>query len=244
MRTRDGISQDGEVHDLARHGITALYFQPDHSEPGSKDLYVTRGFERRVGSEVTTGRAVDWYAKRSSSQFDFIDTYPSKPFGGTDSAPVPSVEEVLDNSAPSQIAAQSSGKGPLSGMWEWRALQPSSGDEAIPDGYLLFSDDSADGKIRGTSLTERGLAMDGKQIEYRSLLSMFSITGSRSSEANGAISVEFRVHGNGQQDGDVSSSAVLSPEGLLTGTTTVTRAGTKIAYSWIAKRVPPPADAR
>ena len=222
-RNRDGVSQPGEVVPLEEAGVTALYYQPDYTDPESGDIYVRRGFERVVNGRTVTGVSVDWQAKVYESEghalLQKLVHDSSSRIVATDEGGLPAA---LPPDAPA--AAQDAG---FSGAWAW-SMELDPGQKRAA-GILTMREKN--GQVTGRSYVEVPLKENGKKL--KSYIAIFTIKGRSGLNSAGVPQVDFDV-----LDGEhvvLHSQATLPGDGkLLVGKSRGARDGQKLAYSWVA----------
>jgi hypothetical protein len=236
---QDAVSDEGEVTTLDRAGITELFYSPDIVDEKNRSIEVSRGFTRVVNGVPISGRAIDWGAEGSNSQFDLMKKHVE--FAPAADASRDRASDVVTDSSienPFQNGkepAQAESLPGSDGIWKWSLNQ--SEEVAGRSGYFILS--SRNGVVSGSTFSDLTLGHqeDGK-INLFELLQFNTLNGSQVFDQTGRSTVTFKVT---VKDGHIRNTADMSPDGLsMTGSSVATIDGTDskkvIKYSWTAKK--------
>jgi hypothetical protein len=225
---RDGITGRGEIQDISKAGVTALYVEPDKRDERGH-LYAVRGFERVINGEVVQGTSVDWYASYYPNKLKAISETQRK-------YPVPASDIALDDvrkdaETPSEPAAVNQ-NADVSGAWMWQVTDDSDADSGpAPMGLLTLRENR--GTLTGHSYVEVPIQhnSDGR----RSYIKVSVLDGTVRKTAEGELQLTFEVITNGEQS--TKNVAYLDSSGtLLRGTSSTQVGGREVNYAWEARR--------
>lgn len=219
---QDGISDKGEVKQLQDVGVTALGVKVTATDEKNGEVHAEKGFRRTVNGSVIEGASVDWFSSSEEGRFGF---------------------EVLSGDAvqmAKELDQEPAAFDPLdevSGLWDWRVVDPQSGElpENMPHGTLVLY--STNKQVAGTLYVMDQFAPNqsgiGERVTYR------AISGVTEAGLRGGPRVSFST--KNQAGGTVESEAQLSEDGkYLTGITTEQQEAGKepVKYAWVARRAP------
>ncbi len=229
---QDAISQDGEVKLLSEVGIKELYFNPDREDKVNNTIEVDRGFVREVNGQTVSGKAVDWSAEGSSSQFSLYSKMillnSAKNNKQTVSAS-PKVETEYSTKSKDDLSA-------VDGLWYWQ-LKANENSKGKPGFFILGK--GIGNQVSGHTFAENTFGYDGHDKgEILSNLNFATLNGSIKLDSKGQLALSFSSEMNG---GNVISSAVISADGkTMTGSSTakyvVDGQEKTLKYSWTAKK--------
>lgn len=144
---RNAVAEQGEVQALDQHGITKLFYEPDHRDPKTRSIIASRGFTRLIDGKEVVGRSIDWYAASANSLDTLLAPLSRQPSLGSKEAALPgdsSRDSVGLNESNSVAALEA--KPSLAGVWSWQALPDQKINlSAVPRGsFILFEDEERD----------------------------------------------------------------------------------------------------
>jgi hypothetical protein len=236
---QDAVSDEGEVTTLDRVGITELFYSPDTVDEKNRSIEVSRGFTRVVNGVPTSGRAIDWGAEGSNSQYELMKKHVD--FAPAAGGPRDRASDVVTDSS-SEKPVQNEQEPPKAeslpgsdGIWKWSLNQ--SDDVAGRSGYFALS--SRNGVVSGSTFSELTLGYkEGMKINPFELFQFNTLKGSQVFEKTGRSKVTFEVT---VKNGQIENTADMSPDGLsMTGSSDATIDGPEgqrvIKYSWTAKK--------
>ena len=229
-KNRDGQAQHGEVRELAETGVTALYYSYDISDPLTKNIHASVGYERVVDNRTIKGASVDWYGAEAATKMELLN----KQYFQNDCE-----ENSFADSAqelPSNLGSSPAQRDTATGAWQWE-MDNNALSDAQAKGILAIVD-SGDGEIYGKTFLEAPFT---REIEgYSGMLRIIPIQGTKDISKDGRTRLNFTAtQKNGAR---AASTAYLSADGeVLKGKTdtVIKRSGkqVKFSYTWTARKV-------
>ncbi len=224
---RNGRADAGEVRPIQAEGVTALFYSPDKTDPSTRNITASLGYERIVNGELIRGASVDWYGAEGSSPLELVGKQLLD--NGCDTAQTTATQPDDFEFEAAAVNAKIS----LTGAWEWE-VEGGMLENHGGKGLIIIEDLGQNG-VRGKSLLETKFR---KPIEKQSgLLQIISFEGQKELNADGDLTLVF----NSERTRGSSSNrkALITGEGrtLLGETQTLIQQGgktKKLSYRWKA----------
>ena len=193
-RNRDGVSQPGEVESLSSHGVVALYYKPNRTDPKSGDIQADLGFERLINGKLVKGASVDW----------FTQTFPTRQQAMIALSAIFQHELDISDAAFAEagmhsVSAQQhddplkfrphpskNHREDLSGYWYWTVKE--KGGENHPG---LFALEQGRQDITGYSIIEAQLAKNDQHL--RSAVTALPATGTIRRNEDGKVQLAMKI---------------------------------------------------
>lgn len=218
---RDGVTQQGEVRQLADVGITAIGVKADRKDEATKSVFAQKGFRRSIEGREYIGRSVDWFGApaRARGKEAGIEQKP---------APMASLEDFkLSKGGDLDITTS------MHGVWTWEVT-----DDAMllpqqrPGGMFAVTQEGD--RLRGVSVSSAMYRPNAYGIDEK-VDSKRLIGVARSEKV-----FEFII--SNSDGGTTKSTAKLSTDGmkLIGETTQEFKDGSKLdtmTYHWEGSRV-------
>lgn len=225
-KNRDGVSDLGEVVDIRKMGVVALYYQVDEETKDSKDLYLKTGYQRILDGKLVIGEAVDWYGEESDSKLDIISDLVSKGQLAKEDKEVEHFRETKD-------IGLSKFKTDFSGLWKWELEDQKN---SLGEFSLLQIEDRGF-FVNGVSLSE--LPVNSEQSEVKSAIERKFFYGEKEVDSRGRESLKFSLSYQGVK---LESIAYLDQDGkTLFGETTAhyiqDNKQASVVYRWRGTRM-------
>ncbi len=226
---RDGVSQKGEVRPIQAAGVTTLFVTADKRNEVTKSIYATRGYERTVNGEASTGMLVDWYGKEGISRDHLIASL-SQLNQLTDEG-----EETQSVLKPEELAAVKRQEMDIDGLWQWNY------DDGSYGGILGFYGLEGGG-VKGFSMIDTSLTDQAKtQLGVEHVAATIPLRGSVTHGSKGRErTLRFSIYSKGASHTETTVN--ISPDGKkMSGKSTVIsdakgRDGDDLTYTWTAMR--------
>lgn len=223
---QDGISDKGEVKQLADVDVTALGVQVTATDEKNGEVHAAKGFRRSVRGSVVEGASVDWFSGPEDGRFGME---------ALDEGVLQVAQNIEKATNPATASFDSLDE--VSGLWDWRVVDRDSEElpENMPHGTIVLY--STNKEIKGTVYVTEQFAPNKSGIGER--VSHRPITGVAKLGEKGRPQVAFST--TSPAGGVVESIAQLSEDGMyLAGVTTESQEQGKapLKYAWVARRAP------
>ena len=244
-RNRDGRVQPGEMVTVKKAGVTALYYKAETRDPATGDLFVARGYERRVGGTTVTGRSVDWYSPTFKSKQEALQALsalfkrPAEQDAAAGATSFNAPQEPL-RFAPHRSMDHARD---ISGYWLWWTNDKDT--QKKPNVFAF--EQGPGGELHGFNVVETDLAPNPERL--RSAMLILPAAGALSAQPDGTLQLTMEMR-DGASGGIAKSTATLSADGgMLRGKTTQTYLqgasdkapqSVTVDYEWTARKMAEP----
>ncbi len=241
-RNQDGRTQSGEVKTLAEAQVTALYYQPDKTDPHTGDIYASAGYERTIDGKKSIGASVDWFADQAASQVELLARYSiAQSVWSSPAAVRQEVHSHGSNNSNSAALPENRALNSFSGLWTWTIAGDKDYGVYRPQGLLTIRENK-DGTITGHSYVEAPIK-PGKH-GLKSYLKSYRLSGRKATLADGQPGIVFDIYDQaGSRTRSEASLAAQNQE--MSGRSESVweaqpdRASSRLSYMWSAKRYYP-----
>ncbi len=225
-KNKNAKSEEGEVVDLRKAGVTKLFYKGFLKDSLSGDLKLKIGYEKVESGKVSSGASIDWYGEEFASVEEASFKLKSRK-KQTLNLPLEKATKETKKLDSKNEHLQ------FLGSWTWESI--GSKDKYAPKGVLILKENNA-GEIVGKSVLE--LALKKSRGKAKKLVKTFPLDILKTSLNEIVFSVM-------NQDGSITkSTAKLSKDGKLTGQSVFsvsldgkTNEKVDVTYEWKGARI-------